>query len=149
MYSMFHPYSRVLLYHSHCLPKLRWTFLQEVSFWHFQKGWYCQVFLLWSLTTISSLLLFIFQSVWIAKLRGAYNKFPDFFRMGHLKLLSTLQNSLCYCYILWDDWSFYDFRFKSTATAAMEYTLLKPDCHSWWISKIWHFRRMICNKIVF
>ena len=35
----------------------------------------------------------------------------------------------------------------------LEYTLLKPDCHSWGISKnaIWtwgHFRRTICNKIV-
>ena len=32
----------------------------------------------------------------------------------------------------------------------MEYILLKPDCHSWWISKMQkgHFRRTICNKIV-
>ena len=35
----------------------------------------------------------------------------------------------------------------------LEYTLLKSDCHSWWISKyvIWtfrHFRRTISNKIV-
>ena len=27
--------------------------------------------------------------------------------------------------------NFYDFTFKS-----LEYTLLKPDCHSWWISKM-------------
>ena len=32
--------------------------------------------------------------------------------------------------------NFYDFKFKWIATAAMEYTLLKPDCHSWWVSKI-------------
>ena len=32
--------------------------------------------------------------------------------------------------------NFYDFRFKWTATAAIKYTLLKPDCHSWWISKM-------------
>ena len=33
----------------------------------------------------------------------------------------------------------------------LEYTLLKPDCHCWWILKkaIWHFRRTICNKILF
>ena len=30
----------------------------------------------------------------------------------------------------------YDFSFKWTATAELEYTLLKPDCHSWWISKM-------------
>ena len=39
----------------------------------------------------------------------------------HLKLIFTLQN---------------DSRFKWTATAGLEYTLLKPDCHSWWISKM-------------
>ena len=32
--------------------------------------------------------------------------------------------------------NFYDFRFKWTATAAIGNTLLKPDCHSWWISKM-------------
>ena len=32
--------------------------------------------------------------------------------------------------------NFYDFRFKWTATAALEYTLLKPECQSWWISKM-------------
>ena len=32
--------------------------------------------------------------------------------------------------------NFYDLRFKSTATAAIRNTLLKPDCHSWWISKM-------------
>ena len=31
---------------------------------------------------------------------------------------------------------FYDFRFKSTATAAIGNTQLKPDRHSWWISKM-------------
>ena len=56
---------------------------------------------------------------------------------------------------------FYDFRFKWTATAVigihstkawlsqLEYTLQKPDCHK---NAIWtwgHFRRTICNKILF
>ena len=36
----------------------------------------------------------------------------------------------------------------------LEYTLLKPDYHSWWISKMQsghegHFRRTICHKILF
>ena len=32
-----------------------------------------------------------------------------------------------------------------------EYILLKPDYHSWWILKnaTWHFRRTICNEILF
>ena len=34
--------------------------------------------------------------------------------------------------------NFYDFSFKSTATAAIgiHLTKLKPDCHCWWISKM-------------
>ena len=32
--------------------------------------------------------------------------------------------------------NFYDFSFKWTATQQLEYNLLKPDCHSWWISKM-------------
>ena len=34
--------------------------------------------------------------------------------------------------------NFYDFKFKSTATVAIG--ILKPDGHSWWISKMqsWH-----------
>ena len=32
--------------------------------------------------------------------------------------------------------NFYNFRFQWTATAGIEYTLLKPYCHSWWISKM-------------
>ena len=31
---------------------------------------------------------------------------------------------------------FYDFSFKWTATAELEYTQLNPDFHSWWISKM-------------
>ena len=32
----------------------------------------------------------------------------------------------------------------------LEYTLLKPDCHNWWVSKmaIWTRGRTICNKII-
>ena len=32
--------------------------------------------------------------------------------------------------------NFYDFRWKEQLLQELEYTLLKPDCHSWWISKM-------------
>ena len=32
--------------------------------------------------------------------------------------------------------NFYDFKFKWTATAAIGIHPTKPDCHSWWISKM-------------
>ena len=37
-------------------------------------------------------------------------------------------------YIIWDDWSISPL--NEQLQRQLEYTLLKPDCHRWWISKI-------------
>ena len=45
-------------------------------------------------------------------------------------------------YILWGDWP--DFTISGSnehLQQQLEYTLLKPDCHSWWISKMQSERR--------
>ena len=40
-------------------------------------------------------------------------------------------------YILWDDWpSFMISASNEQLQQQLEYTVLKPDCHSWWISKM-------------
>ena len=55
-------------------------------------------------------------------------------------------------YILWDDWPIFMISGSNQQLQQqLEYTLLKPDCHSCWISKMqWgHFRKTICNKILF
>ena len=40
-------------------------------------------------------------------------------------------------FILWDDWPIFIISASSEQRQPpLEYTLLKPDCHSWWISKI-------------
>ena len=40
-------------------------------------------------------------------------------------------------YILWDDWPIFMISGPNEQLQQqLEYTLLKPDCHSWWISKI-------------
>ena len=40
-------------------------------------------------------------------------------------------------YILWDDWPIFVISDSNQQLQQeLEYTLLKPDCHSWWISKI-------------
>ena len=40
-------------------------------------------------------------------------------------------------YILWDDWpNFMISASNEQLQQELEYTLLKPDCHSWWISKM-------------
>ena len=71
----------------------------------------------------------------------------------HLILLQTLKNSVCYCYKSFEMTDQFCMISGSNQLLQqqLEYTLLKPDCHSWWISKnvIWHFRRTICNKILF
>ena len=40
-------------------------------------------------------------------------------------------------YILWDDWPIFMISGSNKQLQQqLEYTLLKPDCHSWWISKM-------------
>ena len=40
-------------------------------------------------------------------------------------------------YILWDDWPVFRISgLNEQLQQQLEYTLLKPDCHSWWISKM-------------
>ena len=40
-------------------------------------------------------------------------------------------------YILWDDWPIFMISASNEQLQQeFEYTLLKPDCHSWWISKM-------------
>ena len=40
-------------------------------------------------------------------------------------------------YILWDDWPIFMISASNEQLQQhLEYTLLKPDCHSWWISKM-------------
>ena len=78
--------------------------------------------------------------------------FQTFFVWAFKIVIDTWTFSILLLYILWDDWpSFMISDSNEQLQQQLEYTLLKPDCHSWWISKnaIWHFRRMICNKIVF
>ena len=45
--------------------------------------------------------------------------------------------SMLLLYILWDDWPIFMISGSNEQLQQeVEYTLLKPDCHSWWISKI-------------
>ena len=69
--------------------------------------------------------------------RGAFNKFPDFFVPAFKMVVDSWKFTMLLLYILWDDWP------NSMISASneqlqhqLEYTLLKPDCHSWRISKM-------------
>ena len=74
--------------------------------------------------------LYIYIYIYIY-IRCAFNKFPDFFLYRHLKFTMLL------LYILWDDWPIFMISGSNEQLQQqLEYTLLKPDCHSWLISKM-------------
>ena len=66
-------------------------------------------------------------------MRGAFNKFPDFF----VQEFKIVENSVSYCYTSYEMTDqFLWFHVKEQLWKELEYTLLKPDYHSWWISKM-------------
>ena len=74
-------------------------------------------------------------------IHNAFNKFPDFFVQTFKIVIISWKFSILLLYILWDDWPvFMISRSNEQLQQQLEYTLLKPDCHSWWISKILSWR---------
>ena len=70
-------------------------------------------------------------------IRGTFNKFPDIFLQAFKIVVDSWKFSMLLLYIIWDDWP------TSMISASneqlqheLEYTLLKPDYHSRWISKM-------------
>ena len=55
------------------------------------------------------------------------------FLYRHLQLSSTLEHLICYCYTYYE---MTDQFLWFQVQQQLEYTLLKPDCHSWRISKM-------------
>ena len=70
-------------------------------------------------------------------IRGAFNKFPDFFVQAFKIVVDSWKFSMLLLYILWDDWPIFMISASNKQLQQeSEYTLLKPYCHSRWISKI-------------
>ena len=73
-------------------------------------------------------------------IHGGFNKFPDFFVQASnividswkfsMSLTNFWPNSVCHWPIFMISGS------NQQLQQQLEYTLLKPDCHSWWISKM-------------
>ena len=83
-------------------------------------------------------------------IRCAFNKFPDFFVQAFKIVLDSWKFSILLLYILWDDWPIFMISASNQQLhQELEYVLLKPDCHSWWISKIQSERYSIkfCFKL--
>ena len=60
-----------------------------------------------------------------------------FFVQASKIIVDSWKFSMLLLYILWDDWPiFMTSGSNKQLQQELEYTLLKPDCHSWWISKM-------------
>ena len=69
--------------------------------------------------------------------RGVFNKFPDFFVQAFKIVVDTWKFTMLLLNILWDDWPIFMISgLNEQLQQELEYTLINPDCHSWWISKM-------------
>ena len=73
----------------------------------------------------------------IGDIHGAFSKFPDFFVQAFKIGVDSWKFIMLLLYILWDDWPVFMISGSNEQLQrGLEYTLLKPDCHSWWILKM-------------
>ena len=69
--------------------------------------------------------------------RCLFNKFLDFFVKAFKCVVGSWKFTLLLLYILWDDWPIFMISsLNEQLQQQLEYTLLKPDCHGWWILKM-------------
>ena len=69
--------------------------------------------------------------------RGVFNKFPDFFVQVFKIVVDSWKFTMLLLYFLWDDGPIFMISGSNEQLQQqLEYTLLKPDCCSWWISKM-------------
>ena len=70
-------------------------------------------------------------------IQDAYDKFPAFFWTGIKNYVDSQKFSILLIYILWDDWPIFMISGSNEQLQKqLEYTVLKTDCRSWWISKM-------------
>ena len=63
--------------------------------------------------------------------------FQTFFELAFKFVVDFWTFSMLSLYILWDDWPIFMISCsKEQLQQQLEYTLLKLDCHCWWISKM-------------
>ena len=96
----------------------------------------------WTLITFiprqSFLYIYLLSSVYAYRfIRGTFNKLPDFFVQAFKSVVDLWKLSILLLYILCDDWPIFMISGSNEQLQQqLEYTLLKPDCHSRWISKM-------------
>ena len=64
-------------------------------------------------------------------------RLQTFFVQAFKIVIDSWKFSMLLLYILWDDWPIFMISASNEQPQQeLEYILLKPDCHSWWISKM-------------
>ena len=106
--------------------------------WLYSKIVFCIWKLVLSKNTIEhSVTVVVSMEMKAPILCGAFNKFLDFFVQAFRIVVDSWKFTMLLLYILWDEWPI--FRISASneqLQQELEYTLLKPDCHCWWISKM-------------
>ena len=70
-------------------------------------------------------------------IRSEFNRFTDIFEQTFKFVVGSWKFSILLLYILWDDRPIFMIPGPNEQLQQqLEYTLLKPDCQSWWISKM-------------
>ena len=63
--------------------------------------------------------------------------FQTFFVRAFEIVVDSWEFSMLLLYILWDEWTIFMISgSREQLQQELEHTLLKPDCHSWWISNM-------------
>ena len=63
--------------------------------------------------------------------------FQTFFVGAFKIVVDSWKFSIFLLYIIWDDWPIFKIsHLNEQLQQELEYTLLKPDCYSWWLSKM-------------
>ena len=79
-------------------------------------------------------------------IRGAFNKFPVSGQAFKI-VVDSWKFPMLLLYILWDDWPIFMISASNEQLQQQfKYTLLKPDGHSWWISKMHSERENTLEK---
>ena len=104
----------------------------------------------WVLNCYSLVVPFVFSIYVVPSIR-----FQPFFVQAFKIVVDSWKFSMLLLNILWDDWSIFMISVSNEhLQQELEYTLQKPDCHRWWISKMQSgcedtWGKTICNKILF
>ena len=93
------------------------------------------VWLDWVLWHIDNFRLYNVKSVYTYVVPSI--SFPTFFVRESKIVVDSWKFSMLLLYILWDDWQIFMISgLNELLQQQLEYTLLKPDCHSWLVSKM-------------